>query len=730
MSLKDLLPKVLPINNEKEAAEYFFALQVSENTVEAAVWGIRGNRLLLVNTAKAKYSTGSDPNSDGGKELIESANLALDEALATFQPEPTKLLFGVPDFWLQDEDLKPEYLKLLRKMVKHLDVEPMAFVSTTHALSNMLHKQMGVPPTVILVDLSDPLIVTVVKSGKIMGSKVLKRTEDLPKDIEKALLSFTEVEVLPSKIVIYGSEKADKLKEELVSFPWMSQLPFLHLPKIEVLEEGDTLKAVCFAGASELNPDVSYHFSKMSEADYLSHRSQKSPHQTAGTNFKENLESEGFVAGDIKAQHHERALATHTPRELQPTDDFYPVGEHHRKFKIPKFLAPLQNILSKLPLPQRLPKMTLLLPLIFLVLLVAAYIFLPKAKVTVFLDLRVLEKDAEVVADPNITAVDENAKKIPGKTVSTEVKGSTQGDATGKKKVGDSAKGKVIIYNATSKAVTIAKGTSLISDKNLKFILNSEVQIASKSASAADPPSKSGAVEAAAAEIGPEGNIPAGTDLKVGNYDKSEVVAKVDSAFSGGVSKDVTVVSSDDQKKLIAQLSSEHRKKAKENIQGQLTDGMKILEEGLAEEIVFQTFSKKVGEQASTFDLNLTARYKGTAYNDNDLKLIVSKLVETNVPEGYSLDLSQTETQADVSKIEKDGRLIFAAKFKAKLKPKINEQELKKQLTGKTPEEVAEIVRKIENVIGSNIEINPSLPGPLQRLPFLPQNITLEVTAK
>ena len=74
----------------------------------------------------------------------------------------------------------------------------------------------------------------------------------MPEDIEKALLSISNIEVLPSKILIYGKENIDKYKEEMVAFSWMKQLPFLHLPKIDILDEMMGVGALAFAGASEL----------------------------------------------------------------------------------------------------------------------------------------------------------------------------------------------------------------------------------------------------------------------------------------------------------------------------------------------------------------------------------------------------------------------------------------------------------------------------------------------
>jgi hypothetical protein len=156
---------------------------------------------------------------------------------------------------------------------------------------------------------------------------------------------------------------------------------------------------------------------------------------------------------------------------------------------------------------------------------------------------------------------------------------------------------------------------------------------------------------------------------------------------------------------------------------------MKILEETFNENILKQSFSKKAGDQATEFSLTLNLSLKGTAYSDTDLKLIVGKLVETTVPEGYDLDLSRTETQATVSKVDKDGKVTFTAKYKAKLMPKLDLTKIKSQIAFKTPNDVEALLKSNESVIGADIKMSPSLPGPLQRLPLLPQNINLEISS-
>ncbi len=62
--------------------------------------------------------------------------------------------------------------------------------------------------------------------------------------------------------------------------------------------------------------------------------------------------------------------------------------------------------------------------------------------------------------------------------------------------------------------------------------------------------------------------------------------------------------------------------------------------------------------------------------------------------------------------------------------PKLDMEKLKKDIAFKTDMDAAARLKQIENVIGSQIDLSPKLPGPLARLPFLTKNIQIEVTAK
>jgi len=197
----------------------------------------------------------------------------------------------------------------------------------------------------------------------------------------------------------------------------------------------------------------------------------------------------------------------------------------------------------------------------------------------------------------------------------------------------------------------------------------------------------------------------------------------VDEALAGGTSKAVTVVTSDDQKRLQAKLLAVLRRKAQEELQATLKGDQKIIADALTVIDGKYSYNKGLNDQASEFSLNATVRFKGTSYLDSDLKTIVAKLVETNVPDDFQLALSDSETSAAVSKVEKDDKLVFLARFKAKLLPKLDETEIKNRVRARPSLMAINSLKSMERVLGAEIVFIPNIPPQIGILPLLNRNI-------
>ncbi len=744
MNFLDTITAKLPFSKKEETSEYYFALNIGLNCIEAAVWEMRGAQVSVLGESSESYH--------GNEELLDRSFKVLDESLGVLEIEPTKIIFGVPDSWNMDDNLKEPYLKLLREILKEYDLQPLAYVTSTHALSYLLQKQEGAPPTAILLGLGEFIEVSLVRGGKVLSSKAIKRNSSLFEDIEAILTQFTEVEVLPSRIMLYSTKEGEnltKIRDELMSYPWMQRLSFLHFPKIEILEVGILARSIIFAAASEINPeiDIKHSFSVAKKTAPIKtglHSLGKTvPLTKSHPTSSEPQEDIGFVKGDIKAPHPHLTRAkplnevvANVYEEVEDTvEDVFDGG------KTPRFINKIKNTFMHLiAKPKALiksdrPKAKLVLIPIVVLAILGLYLGLSKATVTVFVEPKILEKSTEVIADPNAKQVDEAKKIIPGSTIETTVTGSGKASASGTKKIGDPAKGKVVIYNKTASKLSLSQGTTLNSNNGLKFTLDTSVQVSSRSSYlTADGETtkwgKSDPVNITASAIGPESNLASETQLIVNGYNQSDVYASIDQALSGGTSKEVTVVTSDDQKKLQAKVLDELKQKAEEELKAKESSGRKVIADSFSVVDAKYSFSKQVNDQASEFSLNATIRFKGTSYMDTDLRTIVSKLVEVNIPEGYQMNLSDAETQAEIAKVEKDGRLIFNAKFQAKLVPKFDLSSLKSQIRGKSVDGAVQKLKELENIVGAEISLQPPLPGPLGRIPFLDRNIDVTISPK
>jgi len=747
----------LPFYKKPASAEYFFAVIIGLSEVTAAVWEILDRDLDLLSQKTLPYHNTDD--------LLDKTYQALDRAVEVLEVEPKKVLFGVPDLWSVDDNLKEPYLKLLQRLLKECDLEPLAYVTTTNAISFSLQKQEGVPSTAILLGVGDFVEATLVRGGKIAGTRTTARSEHLFNDIEKILNQFTEAEVLPSKILLYSTKKGldlGKIRDGLMSYPWMSKLSFLHFPKIDILDEATTTKSVILAGAFEMYPEVNF------KHGFLQKQLLEEKEQTYTKNFSRE-EATGFVKGDIKekmqsktesAEEQKKDPSSEVGGEVEkPEHERVKFGQHLIRVKRPlaedleeeiviekplsKILKMMKNIIPPSITTQvkkmfhnlpriklaRLNSKILILPVLFLVLILA-YVLLVKADVTIFVEPKTLEESAEIVADPKAEVISEESKVIPGKIVEITVSGKMVETASGTKQIGDPARGKVVIYNKTDSSRTFSQGTILTSSNNLKFILDSSVVVASQSAVEGGISFGKATMSATAVAVGPDSNLPGGTQLTISQQSADSFSAKVDEAFSGGTSQTVTVVTSDDHKKLKAKVLDELKQKAEGELQGKMAEGQKIVSDVLVAADGKYNFSKEVGDQAKDFSLSATVGFRGTSYFDSDLSTIISKLVKIEVPEGYEMNLQNAETQSDIIKTDKDGRVTFMAKFRAKLLPKFNSDDLKKQIRGKSVEGAAVQLKSLESVIGSEVRLTPPLPAKISRLPIWDRNISINITPK
>jgi len=355
----------------------------------------------------------------------------------------------------------------------------------------------------------------------------------------------------------------------------------------------------------------------------------------------------------------------------------------------------------------------------------AAYWFLPRAEVTLFLEPEILEKDFTVTLDPTTGTPDKEKFILPAEQIGVEIEGSKSKTTTGTKDIGDPAKGEVTVYNGTSNEKTFDSGTVISSTAGLEFTLDDDVTVASQS-SAADPPGKA-TVNVTAKEIGTEGNLAAGTEFAVANYAKSDYVAKNDSAFSGGISRQIQAVSEDDQEVLLADLKASLETDAKEKLLTQLSPEVKLVEESITSKVSSSNYSHEVEEETDNLELSLKLQAKALVYTEQELQELVEDSVLESVAEGFEYLPEETEFSFEVGEVDEKGRATVKAHLKAKLIPEQDLEQIKKNLAGKYFVIGQTYLNNLPRVAGFEAQISPKLPGRLGTFPRRANRIEIKV---
>ena len=649
----------------KEApAETFVAVKISSGHFLATTWHIASGKVEVGPIASGEITA------DDSQAMLAAADKAVSSVLQESKEKTHKVIFGLTPDWIFEGKIIPEKLNLLRHLCKDLDLSPLGFVPGAEAIENFLKEAEGAPLTAILVGLDkDRGWVTIYRAGKNLGTVPIPENPDICAGIEKSLKTFTGIDVLPARMIIYdGIKDLADLEAKITAHPWTKNLPFLHLPKVEVLPGETVVKAVAIAGGTQMGGKIDEEEAPKPEVEEVS------------------AAEAGFVSGENLGQLQEFEVK-------QPT--------------MPKISLP--NIKLKRPkIPIGFPLIGLAVAVI--ISLLAAFIyFVPKETIIVRLASKEFAHQMAVTA--------------PGQVVTVTEIGSKKGIASGKKLVGDKATGSVTIANL-SDAKTFPAGTALTSSGGLKFVLTSSVQIASGSGYFA---ATTTTAPVQAADIGDQYNLPANTLFSIGGLS-----AKNDAAFTGGNSHQATVITQADQDRLVASLSAELNQKAQNDLTAKLTDGQKLLPNAITQSINKEKFSGAVGDEAETVSLDLTVDFKGVVATQADIVNNFLTQFPNEIPSGYELVPDQTNMDIQKTSVDKSGNVVMTVYLDARFLPKVDKQQLIKDIAGKSQTAAEGVINKLPGVKGISFEAKPSFLSGITRLalPFRQNAFSIEVVSE
>ncbi|MCE7897596.1 MAG: hypothetical protein DPW11_03105 [bacterium] len=757
MTVPNFLDK---LTGKKDAVEKtFLALVLSDHRVQAAVWKVVGTQTEIV-------SLGTPVEWDGDvattNELIQAVDATISSATEGFDLEPDEIVLGLANAWVDSNGIKQSKKDLIKSICRELSLKPIGYVVIADTIVKYLKMQEGTPPTSILIQVDRRSVtLSLVELGGIKYTVSVGSSDDISSDVAEALSNLPPDASLPSRFILVSAmENTSDLVQALTAFDWQKSFSFLHTPKIEALPKDVELHATAVAGCSEVAASRGFSLESNDQGPTVEssratkHQQVKEENPTAA-DFGFHPSSAKELSETLKTSHSTSVANDHlddappdNEEDLNGSlDDTADLGDQDEqenliqdkkrsplKFNLPTLPTIRLNLKPQLP---HMPKFSLggsnriIYVLIALVLVTvsafAAYYYIPQASVSITFQAKPITESINITLKDGATAVDPDTSIIPATYTTKEITGQDEVAVTGTKTVGDPSVGEVTIYNRTSLPKTLLKGTAL-SANSLKFTLDSDVTIASKSAGAdyVDVPGKAN-VKITASAFGSAGNLKSGTEFTIASFTKDSFVAKNDAALSGGTSQEVTVVSESDKAALLKSLKTKLSAELKNSLLPDQSSGENfyVLEDDI--KIIEEKYSSKVGDPATNLSADVTLSMGLLTYNQNDIQQLVKNTIETSVPSGYMrTEIPPSVTLRDTKTLE-GGDVAAAADVTLYVVPTLETSEIIEAIKGKKYIEASTFLSSIPSVVGSQITLSPNLPSRLSSLPHNADRITVKI---
>jgi hypothetical protein len=749
------LKKYLPGKEGDEASEYLWSLIIEPGWVQSGIWRIEGDNAQVM-------FAGTPVAWELEEDLVNAVDSALSHAISNFPEElkePSKTVFGVVSSWVEEGEIKEDYIEKIKKICTELSLKPVGFVVLAEAIAHLLKTEEGSPVSAVILGVyKENIEISVFKLGNLSGSTKVARSVLLADDVAEGLSRFAQGENVPSRFIIYDGREAelDEARQSLHKVNWedFQNLKLLHTPKVEAFDVKRKIDATSLAGASEL-ADVTA-IEPIEEEEGKEKTAEEKVGETSSIEESDISPNKfGFALGkDIAKQPKVEIPEMKEVLKVQDVGDqpennlqnIEPVDvKPQRKLQLPEksrlsgvrdkfgnfgsrfkgFLG-FWNKFAKFGTTGRKP---VVFGLSFLIILFISVVllwwFYPKATVTIYVAPKLLSEKFDVTLNPLEDASDLEERVLVAYVHETSTAGEKTKSTSGTKTVGEKAKGEVTIYRSGSE-ISLSAGTAVTGPNNLKFTLDNDVTLASGSAGT---PGKTNA-GVTAEEIGAQYNLASGTTFSVGTYSASDIEAKNESSFSGGSSSEISAVSKEDQDSLLKELKEELEGQAKEELSSGVDSNMILIEDSLIATASSKNFSDKVGDEATNLKLDLVIDAQILTIEEESLISLAESVLNSKVPEGFVLRKEQLEIDFDFEE-QSAGVYKFEVSVKANLLPSVDADEVAGKIAGKYPEIVKEFLPKeVPGFVRAEITLKPSFPGKLGTLPRVVKNIEIELAAE
>ncbi|MBI5356286.1 hypothetical protein HZB78_01600 [Candidatus Collierbacteria bacterium] len=695
----------------------FLAVQIDTEFIKTAIWEIKNDLPEIIGIGGTAQWDGTSV-----EVLLEAIDTSLSVALEKIpeKVEISKAIFGLPEAWVSPESILPARLNDIKTICDKMAFKPLGFVITTEAIAQYLKAKEGTPASAILVRIStSEVAVSIIRLGVIEATHIAGRSGDISSDVKEGLTRFGDQESLPSRIILYDgtSDKLDELTQQLLVSDWYSSFPFLHIPKIETMDNSFSISAIAISGGGEAAKSLGIPVKPI-------------PLQEPAVETKPEMQPE--IKPDTKTEQPKSIPKPEAKHSAAiPNINLNKVKELFSKFKSLKVPTPP---LPKIQVGINKTNLTIAAVFLFFLLITVGSVQMAKKLVKTTLKISISGQDisntVQAIADPESKSIDSDTNILPAQIVTLIKSKEKTKPTTGKKTTGDRAKGEIVIYNLrTDGNKGFDEGSAIsatVNGSKTLFTLDTSVTV-----NPATPGNNyiivpgNAKVSVTSESFGPEYNLESGIEFQIANYSKSTYVAKNEAAFTGGTKKEIAMISKKDRSDLLANLTEEIKSEAKDELISQNQD-KKIFVDSIEVKPTKENYSGDAGTEAESVSLSLEAQVKAIAVTETDYQNLLASILSSKAPAGFSANGQNVKSEINNIKID-EGKVYFDLNFSAILTPQTDKNQLLQMIAGKRPAEAMDVLKRLPRVKNAEIIFSPKLPGFLQWISNDPSRVDFEI---
>jgi cytoskeletal protein RodZ len=670
----------------------------------------------------------------------------LDESLRDLGEESeqvTEVVFGVDEGWINGEGLLPNKKQLIQGVVSDLSLQAKGYLVSSQALlDHYLQAGKSVSGLVMMVTTNEFKFAVMV-DGKTTHKESIGRSQDMSADLAEGLARVVKItgvsgQELPPRLMLASLTEAglslEEHRQHLLSLNWTEYPIFLQVPTIELVPPDMFVKIMIQrAAVAAFGPGLA----TISNPKPISE------------DFVEIDEASTPTAMGLPMTDHDNVESSRLPTLTTPERDNQVQENSGIKLSggflskitgMMKKTKPISSqVISDIPVPKAKYRLKPFIVLGILLGLVAwvgiAWWWLLNN--TIFM-LEVTREPKPISTEITATLGKTTSQTKTGYTLATQpfaitIEQSISQKTTGTKDIGESARGKITIFNKTSSPKTFEAGTSFVSG-DIDFELTEEVIVPEASEVTGDNPGLAfGKVEAQliASSIGEEGNIGSSENLTVADFGDDTYSAITNEAFSGGSSQEVTVVAQADLDKLLSDIKKDVIREANKQLPEQIGSGEYFTEPTLSS-LTSSKYSAEVGEELDNISLDVTAEVEVLTYTAQDINGLAEQVLANELPDGYELGMKDPEVMSapvEPDKDEDDATDQILIQLSSQALPKIDLAGLMGSLHQKPLSEAVPSLVGRSDVKSASLELNPALAKyVVKSLPSDPDRIRLILT--